>query len=210
MLLISVHSIILSLVFLFLHFAIVGYGDGLNDTPNPIEAETPITDLSGQNLGDTSVPWLSYDSTGQPVPSTPPAETNNLNIPDQMLAQAFAADSDEKGNSNQKVPPDRAGPPRGKPALGPPTPANPNLSPWEPGYWPGHPQTYDDIEREDTADPVTGYRQPIRQPEGYCEKGKLFCCRPVLILCYDCEFFAKSTSNPPLGLTHCVQPFLFR
>ena len=81
---------------------------------------------------------------------------------------------------------------------------------WEPGYWPGHPQTEQNIERENTADPVTGYRRPIRQPKGYCEKGTLYCCRPVLIQCLTCEFSAKATSSPPLGLTHCIQPFLIR
>ena len=106
MLLISVHSTIFPLIFLFLSFAIVGYGDDLDDTPNPIEEETPITefDLSGQKLTETTVPW--YDSTGQSPPSTPPADAENLNLPDQMPDQAFATNSAEQGNSKQDPPSD--------------------------------------------------------------------------------------------------------
>ena len=83
-------------------------------------------------------------------------------------------------------------PPQGYHGRGPPVPIDPNLGFSDFGRYPGYPSA----NTPDLLDPETGNTQYYAQPRRGCKdpNKKLYCCRPILIMCRECELIWSSQS----------------
>ena len=98
---------------------------------------------------------------------------------------------------------------RKEPGRGAPKPSNPNIPEGVWGRYPGYPSENTNLDDLYELDPQSRERlQFKKQPKGNCDEGLyLFCCRPLLILCYTCELY-RSLHSPLTRVTlssefHC-------
>lgn len=85
----------------------------------------------------------------------------------------------------------------GGPGRGAPKPSNPNIPEGAWGRYPGFPNEVTNLDDLYELDPNTRERLRFkRQPRLNCDEGLvLLCCRPLLILCHDCELVPVSSSS---------------
>lgn len=88
----------------------------------------------------------------------------------------------------------------GGPGRGAPKPSNPNIPEGAWGRYPGYPNEATNLDDLYELDPNT--REQLRfkrQPRLNCDEGlALLCCRPLLILCHDCELVPYQSLHSPL------------
>lgn len=174
----------LLLIFVSISLADPPFADDFSQAPFEVAAESPI-------LGIANPKAFNPDATF----GTEPASLDSLLINDQTIVA---------GEVHQKILPqtkkDDNLPPSwirkaGGSGRGAPMPSNPNIPEGAWGRYPGYPNEGTNLDDMYELDPNTRERLRFKlQPRLHCDEGlALLCCRPLLILCHNCELVPVSS-----------------
>lgn len=193
-------QIILLITFLSLSLANShSFADDYAQAPFEVAAAGPILgivdpDPNGANFG--LLPDVTFETDSAALDSLPAPS-------DQVIVAGGAQQQNlpqKKKNDNLPTTWIRKEP--GGPAKGAPKPSNPKIPEGVWGRYPGYPSENTNLDDLYELDPNSRERLRFKkQPNGHCDEGfHLFCCRPLLILCYTCELY-RSLHSPLTRVT---------
>lgn len=190
-------QIILLITFLSLSLANNPFfADDSTQAPFEVAAAGPILgivdpdpDPNGANFG--LLPDVTF--------ATDSAALDSLPAPSDQVIVAGGAQQQNlpQKKKNDNLPPTWIRKEPGGPGKGAPKPSNPKIPEGVWGRYPGYPSENTNLDDLYELDPNSRERLRFKkQPKGHCDEGfHLFCCRPLLILCYTCELY-RSLHSP--------------
>lgn len=188
-------QIILLITFLSLSIANNPFfADDYAQAPFEVAAAGPILDIvdpdpNGPNFG--LLPDVTF--------ATDSAALDSLPAPSDQVIVAGGAQQQilPQKKKNDNLPPAWIRKEPGSPGKGAPKPSNPKIPEGVWGRYPGYPSENTNLDDLYEVDPNSLERLRFKkQPTGHCDEGfHLFCCRPLLILCYTCELYRSLHSS---------------
>lgn len=163
------------------------FTDDFSQAPLEVAAASPILGIANPNAFNFGLPDATF--------GTESAALDSLLVNDQTIV----AGGDQRQILPQRKKDDNLPPSwvrkAGGAGRGAPKPSNPNIPEGAWGRYPGYPNEDTSIDDMYELDPNTRERLRFKlQPRLHCDEGlALLCCRPLLILCHDCELVPVSS-----------------
>lgn len=183
----------LLIIFVSISLADPPFADDFSQAPFEVAAASPILGIGNPNAFNFGLPDANF--------GTESAALDSLLINDQtMVAGGVQQQILPQRKKDDNLPPSWIRKAGGS-GRGAPKPSNPNIPDGAWGRYPGYPNEDTNLDDMYELDPNTRERLRFKlQPRLHCDEGlALLCCRPLLILCHNCELVpVSSLSSAPV------------